>query len=100
MDIGGNGDMEIALSTNAFKVQAMTPSGITGPGPQVAGTLSLTGLGSSPMTMNIYALGILRAASSIQVLEVTDFVTAAVTIRQYWTYNGLYDASSGDWVES
>jgi hypothetical protein len=97
-DIGTLGDLEIYLSTNAFKVQAMRPATIASPLPQPGGTLTLTGLGGSPLTIQVYSLGVLITPGlPDQVWTVPDFVTAALTISGYWTYDGLYDAGTGAW---
>ena len=68
------------------------------PLPQPGGTLTLTGLGGSPLTIQVYSLGVLITPGlPDQVWTVPDFVTAALTISGYWTYDGLYDAGTGAW---
>jgi hypothetical protein len=98
IDIGGDSDLLIYLSTNAFKVRASAPA--SDPAPVVTGYLTLTGLaGDAPPHIPIYGLGINTPAGEAQIFpDVTGLVTAALTVTSFWTYDGLYDAATGAWV--
>jgi hypothetical protein len=97
IDIGPTGSLSIYLSTNAFKVQDMSVAGAT-VFPAPCGNLTLTGLGATPLTIPVYSLGLLSSPGlSLQVWSIPDILTAALTITSYWTYDGLYDATTGAW---
>jgi hypothetical protein len=103
MDIGDNNEFDVPLSTNKFKVYLSYLAAENEGGADIglSGVLTLTGLGGTALTINIYGVGIqtFRNGNPAQYFGVAeDFVTAALAVTGYWTYDGLYDAANGAWT--
>jgi hypothetical protein len=98
IDIGGESALSIYLSSNAFKVRDCAPA--PDPAPVVTGYLTLMGLAGDALPhIPIYGLGINNPVGGARTYpDVTDLVTAALTVTSFWTYDGLYDAGTGAWV--
>jgi hypothetical protein len=95
-DIGPISTLSVYLSTNKFKVN----DAFSGPlgSPADGGTLTIAGLGGDPLKIPVWSLGILSPVGEYsQVLNVSAFLTATLTVTEYWTYEGLYDPATGAW---
>jgi hypothetical protein len=97
IDIGGNSNLRIYISTNAFKIRTQVES--PAPVPVGVGTLTLTGLGGDDLTINVYGTGECRPIGEEPTYpSVTGIFSGTLAVTSFWTYDGLYDDETGEWL--
>lgn len=71
--------------------------------PTECGSVVLTGLGGDALSIPIWGLGVLRSSpggdATITVKTLPDgLVSASMDVNEFWTYDGLYDPTTGAWI--
>jgi hypothetical protein len=90
----GEGALVLWLDTNAFNIYNEVAGIAT---PASIGNVTLAGIASSNITIELFGFAQLQNVEP-SLWPAAFPPTPAMTFTEFWTYDGLYDASSGDYT--